>query len=87
MDATNGISPIAPIAATQQARAASSVGAAASEAEAFDTVLRQHLDAPRSDTASIRSEVASIRSGGRALRGVGSSSVGQRRYLPAVGSP
>jgi len=69
MDATSGISPLAPAVTTQQVSAAGSagaaraVGAATSEAEAFDTVLRRHLDAPRSDIASIRSEIASIRSG------------------------
>jgi len=69
MDATGGISPIAPIIATQQTSAAGSagaaraVGAAVSDAEAFDSLLRRHLDAPRSDIASIRSEIASIRSG------------------------
>ncbi len=66
MDATGGISPTAT---TQQVSAAGSAGAAravgtgASESEAFDTVLRRHLDAPRSDIALIRSEIASIRSG------------------------
>jgi soluble lytic murein transglycosylase-like protein len=66
MDAIDGISPTAiaqQVSASGSAAAARAVGAAATETDAFDAVLRRHLDAPRSDIASIRGEIASIRSG------------------------
>lgn len=66
MDAIDGISPTAvaqQVSAAGSAGAARAVGAAAADSDAFDAVLRRHLDAPRSDIASIRSEIASIRTG------------------------